>query len=92
MIRKKMPDENIVFVSLKPSPSRRNLMPEMVEANQLIEHFISKKKYTSYVDVYNKMLNPDGSPIGEIFKADSLHMNPKGYAIWQKAIEPYLVK
>ena len=92
MIRKKMPNENIVFVSLKPSPSRRNLMPEMVEANQLIEHFISKKKYTSYVDVYNKMLNPDGSPIGEIFKADSLHMNPKGYAIWQKAIEPYLVK
>jgi len=92
LIRKKMKDENIVFVSLKPSPSRKNLMPKMVEANQLIEHFISRKKYTSYVDVYHKMLNADGYPTGEIFKEDSLHMNPKGYAIWQKAIEPYLMK
>jgi hypothetical protein len=28
----------------------------------------------------------------DIFLADSLHMNAKGYAIWQKVIEPLLVK
>ena len=28
----------------------------------------------------------------DIFIEDDLHMNAKGYAIWQKAIEPYLIK
>jgi lysophospholipase L1-like esterase len=28
----------------------------------------------------------------EIFIADKLHMNAKGYAIWQKLIEPFLLK
>ena len=92
LIRDKMPDENISFVSLKPSPSRKNLMPKIQKANHSIEKFISGQKNISFIDVYNKMLNPDGSPIGEIFKEDSLHMNPKGYVIWQKAIQPYLIK
>jgi lysophospholipase L1-like esterase len=38
------------------------------------------------------MLNAAGEPMPQIFIADSLHMNAKGYAIWQKAIIPYLVK
>jgi len=33
-----------------------------------------------------------GKPISEIFESDSLHMNAKGYAIWQKEIAPLLVK
>jgi lysophospholipase L1-like esterase len=28
----------------------------------------------------------------DIFIEDNLHMNAKGYAIWQKAMEPYLIK
>ena len=28
----------------------------------------------------------------ELFVEDDLHMNAKGYAIWQKAIAPYLIK
>ena len=39
-----------------------------------------------------KMLNESGEPIPEIFLTDSLHMNEKGYAIWKKEIEPYLIK
>ena len=38
------------------------------------------------------MLNENGEPIPEIFLEDSLHMNAKGYAIWQKEIQPYLIK
>jgi lysophospholipase L1-like esterase len=92
LIRKKMPDEKIVFVSLKPSPSRIKQMPQDEIANNLISQFISAQKNIVFVDVYHSMLNANGRPIPEIFKADSLHMNAKGYAIWQKAIQPYLVK
>lgn len=38
------------------------------------------------------MLAPDGNPMNDIFKNDNLHMNAKGYAIWQRIIQPYLLK
>jgi hypothetical protein len=38
------------------------------------------------------MLTTAGEPIPEIFLEDSLHMNAKGYAIWQKEIQPFLLK
>ncbi|MFL5810357.1 MAG: GDSL-type esterase/lipase family protein [Flavisolibacter sp.] len=92
MIRKKLPDASVVYVSIKPSPSRAQLMPKMVEANQLIKNFIATEKNTSFVDVYHLMLAPDGSPKKELFLEDNLHMKPSGYVIWQQAIKPYLLK
>ena len=44
------------------------------------------------MDVYHLMLNPDGTPIKDLFIEDQLHMNAKGYTIWQQAIEPFLIK
>ena len=92
IIRNKMPDVPVAFISLKPSPSRWQLNDKMIEANTLIEKYLSKKKKTSFIDVYHKMLGIDGTPIKEIFIEDNLHMNAKGYAIWQKIIAPYLKK
>lgn len=80
----------IDFVSIKPSPSRERLMPKMVETNRLIEAFLKTKSNTAFIDVYHKMLQPDGKPIPEIFGPDSLHMNAKGYKIWQQQIAPLL--
>lgn len=80
----------IDYISIKPSPSRAKLMTKMVETNDLIESFLKTKSNTSFIDVYHKMLDANGKPISEIFGPDSLHMNAKGYAIWQKEIEPHL--
>jgi lysophospholipase L1-like esterase len=87
-----LPKAHILFVSIKPSPSRAKYMPEMVRANAMIKSFLKKKSKTGYVDVYNKMLLADGSPMPNIFLADKLHMNRSGYEIWQKAILPHLMK
>jgi len=91
IIRKNNPSVSVAFVSLKPSPSRRHLWPKMIQANQLIKNYLSTKKKTAFIDVYNKMFNRDGTVMQDIFIEDNLHMNAKGYAIWQKAIEPYLI-
>jgi lysophospholipase L1-like esterase len=92
MIRNKFKDIPIVYVSIKPSPSRAHLMPVMVSANRMIKEYLKKQKKAVYVDVYSKMLLPDGKPNPEIFVNDNLHMNAKGYAIWKQAIEPTLLK
>lgn len=92
IIRKKMPTVPVVFVSIKPSPSRREYWDKMIEANKMIKNYISTQIHASFVDVYSLMMNEQRQAKPEIFLSDSLHMNAKGYKIWQKAIKPYLMK
>ena len=92
IIRNNNPAVPIVFISLKPSPSRKRVWPKMIKANQLIKNYLSTKKKTAFIDVYHKMFNADGTIMKDIFIEDDLHINAKGYHIWQKIIEPYLVK
>ncbi len=86
-IRYRLLQVPIVYVSMKPSPSRAHLMPKMEEANAAIELFLKAQLKTSYVDVYHPMLQKDGRPKPEIFLADSLHMNAKGYKIWKRKMK-----
>jgi lysophospholipase L1-like esterase len=91
IIRTGLPDAQIAFVSIKPSPSRARLMPGIVKSNKLVKKFLRKKKNTKFINTYDAMLGSDGQPMPDIFIEDKLHMNAKGYAIWQKIIEPYLL-
>lgn len=92
LIRSRLPVVPIAFVSMKPSASREKLWPKMVTGNRLIKNFINKQKSASFINVYDAMFLPDGTVMKDIFLADNLHMNAKGYAIWKKIIEPYLIK
>jgi len=92
MIRSKFKNVPVLYVSIKPSPSRAHLMPVMVSSNKLIKAFLNRQQKAIFVDVYSKMLQKDGKPRTDIFTADNLHMNAKGYAIWKKEIESKLVK
>lgn len=90
-IREKLPDVSIVYVSIKPSPSRARLYDEMQNANALIRAFLAGQSNTAFVDVFNKMVKK-GEINKKLFLEDMLHMNSKGYAIWKKSIKPYLLK
>lgn len=92
IIRAGLPKAHVLFVSLKPSPSRSKYIPEMVKANAMIKNYLKQYRRTGYVDVFSKMLLADGTPMPDIFKADKLHMTEAGYVIWQKEIKPYLKK
>ncbi len=91
LIRSHLPRVPIGYVSMKPSPSREKLWPKMAEGNLLIKNYLKTKKRTAFIDVYHKMFDKDGRVMKDIFIKDNLHMNKKGYVIWQKIIEPYLL-
>ncbi len=91
LIRKKYPAVRISFVSIKPSPVRAEFLSTIITANKLIADFCKRNKKTDFIDVFSSMLNTDGKPMEELFIADRLHMNPKGYLIWSKVITPYLI-
>jgi len=92
MIRDKLPGAKITYISMKPSPSRWNMADRMRTGNELIRQFLETKENTSFVNVWDDMLNEEGLPDPSIFLEDMLHMNSNGYAIWQKRIEPELVR
>jgi lysophospholipase L1-like esterase len=91
LIRKKYPSVRISFVSIKPSPVRAEFLSTIIAANKLIADFCKRNKSTDYIDIFSSMLNSEGKPMDELFIADRLHMNAKGYAIWSKIIAPYLI-
>ncbi len=90
VLRKQLPNTNITYISVKPSPSRRQQMPVQAEANRMIKQYIGGQKNASFVDVYTPMLGANGQPRPELFVADSLHMNAQGYEIWKSAVGPVL--
>ncbi len=90
-IRRKMPTTPVVFISLKPSPSRWELRAKMIAINGWIREMSLSDAKLTFVDVWESMLDKDRRPIQDIFLGDNLHMNAKGYKIWQKLIEPTLI-
>ncbi|MBO9681515.1 MAG: G-D-S-L family lipolytic protein [Flavisolibacter sp.] len=91
-IRAVYPNVPVVYISLKPSPSRWYLKEKAMAVNDLIENFLKNQNNAQFVSVWNDMLGPDGKPMPDLFVEDNLHMNAKGYAIWQKKIQPVLIK
>ncbi|PWS30875.1 GDSL-type esterase/lipase family protein [Pedobacter paludis] len=91
-IRAKLPEVPIVYISIKPSPSRARFQEKAVASNLLIKKFLAGEKNTVFVNVFPLMLTKDGKLRPELFVGDMLHMNATGYAIWRKAVEPYLLK
>jgi len=91
-IRTVYPKVPIAYISMKPSPSRWNLRDKFMTGNHLIEDYLKKQKNAQFISVWKPMLGSDGKPKKELFVEDNLHMNAQGYAIWQKIIQPTLVK
>lgn len=89
-VRTELPDAQIGFIAIKPSPSRWELAPKMRAANRLIRRHTLWRADLEYVDVFTPMLASDGRPRPEIFQADELHMNRAGYRLWRGLLAPYV--
>jgi lysophospholipase L1-like esterase len=90
-IRAKMPEVPILYIGMKPSPSREKIMPMELEFNAQVKSFLATDKNAVFVDVYPLMLD-NGKLRPELYVGDKLHMTKLGYTIWEKAVKPYLIK
>jgi lysophospholipase L1-like esterase len=89
-VQSALPETRIAFISIKPSPARASLLPEIRRANALVEQFAAAHPGIAYIDVYTPMLAADGRPRGELFRPDALHLNSNGYALWKSVISHYV--
>jgi lysophospholipase L1-like esterase len=77
-----LPQTRIVYIAVKPSPSRWKIKDKGEQTNALIAAECAKDSRLRFVDSWQPMLNEKGEPRRELFVKDMLHMNDAGYAIW----------
>ena len=89
-VHRELPDADIAYISIKPSPARAGLMPQIRETNGLIRAYADAEGKVDFIDVYTPMLDANGHPKPALFRAEALHLNADGYALWKREISAYL--
>jgi len=78
----------LAFVSIKPSPARREIIDRIRRANELVRTALQERPGAYYVDVFEAML-AGGEPRPELYLEDGLHLSRAGYDLWSARLEPF---
>jgi lysophospholipase L1-like esterase len=90
IIHARLPKTRIVFISIKPSPARWKLVEKGRKTNELVAEHCKSNELLAYVDCATPLLESDGKPRKELYRADGLHLNAKGYEIWASILKEYV--
>lgn len=90
LCKKHVPDAEIVYIAMKPSPARWHLWDKYEEANSLIENLCVLSNQLHYIDVASMMIGDNDYPDPSIFVEDRLHMNAEGYKRWTTVVKPVI--
>lgn len=89
-IRTKFPKIEVDYISIKYSPSREKLWPQMKEANKKITDFMKKQPNSAFIDITKVMQDENGNVRKDLFVEDMLHMTSEGYRLWTSVMNPYM--
>lgn len=89
-VRSEQPSVPVVYLAIKPSPARLRWLEVAGEANRRIRTWSETRAAVHFVDVFTPMVDPAGRPRRELFVADGLHMNERGYLLWAQHLGPVL--
>jgi len=81
-----LPGTRIIYISNKPSPSRRQHFAKFQQANALHRRRLRPGSALHLCGRLCAMLGADGQPRPDIFVGDNLHLNPAGYAVWTRIL------
>lgn len=90
-IHRELPHTKVAFISIALNPARWEQRDAVRAANAAVAEFMAQDPRRQFIDVTSAMLGPDGQPKPEIFVADRLHMNRKGYELWVPLVRAALV-
>ncbi|MDR1646371.1 MAG: GDSL-type esterase/lipase family protein [Tannerellaceae bacterium] len=90
-IRRDFPQARLYILSVKPSLSRKNMIPKYRILNELLREYAAETDRCSFVDVAAALLDANGDPNPALFLPDNLHLNNEGYRAWTNILKPYLM-
>lgn len=91
-VRARYPQTPILWIGIKPSTKRWSNWAEIQKANHLVAQVCRQWPMVHFLDVTPLTLNAQGEPDDSLFKDDKLHLNEIGYARWDAALKPILVR
>ena len=90
-IRKNYGNIPVGYISIKPSILRFNIIEQIKFTNKIIAEEIERMNdATFFVNIYDQMLDENQYPQHDLFEAEGLHINDKGYALWKRIIDETL--
>ncbi len=84
------PETPLFWIEVTPTPSRWNVIEEVVSAGDMIRDYARRHKNLYYIDTYDIFMNGEGLPDSAYFRNDMLHLNREGYEIWSERIKQSL--
>ncbi len=92
MVKTKLPETKVAFCSIRPSLARTAILEKQRVVNRAIRKFCKPRKNLYFVNIQKDFYLPNGELMTDIFVADKLHLNKKGYEIWANATRRFLHK
>jgi lysophospholipase L1-like esterase len=86
-----LPEARLYLISVKPSPKYFSLWPQAVVLNQMIADLCQQTPQCTYIDTASALLLSTGKVNKTLFRADHIHLNAAGYAIWNSIVRPVLM-
>lgn len=90
IIQDNFPETPLIFIPIKPCPSRWNIWNEEQKVNKKVEKISKSEKLLFYADIATPMLQTGQPPADDLFIDDKLHMSEKGYQMWTAVVQPLI--
>jgi lysophospholipase L1-like esterase len=89
-VRRSLPTVPIAFSSITPSPGRWQQAEVRRRTNRLVRDWALSQPNLHFIDLWDAMLAPDGTPREDIWVEDRIHPNQAGYRIRVAIMRPLL--
>jgi lysophospholipase L1-like esterase len=90
VVRTRLPNSEILYIAVSPSPARWDEAEKSRELNRRIRELARGMPSVRFVDAYDVSLGPDGRARPELFVEDRLHFNREGYSLLAERVRPFL--
>jgi lysophospholipase L1-like esterase len=86
-----LPKTKLVYLAVRPSLARIAIVDKQKEFNLWLENYCKSQKGRFYLDMHSPFYLADGTLMPDIFVADRLHLNEKGYQIFSAKIREFIL-
>lgn len=86
LIESKLPNSEIIFVSVNPTVAYSDLFDEVKQINQMISDYCEQNDSMTFVDFAETLFNADKSYVNSQLYADRVLLNSQGYNLWNQMI------
>ena len=89
-VHDRLPQTEVVFISLSPSIARWSQADKEKSVNEMIKSFAKSAPGVKYLETYDMVLGADGKPRPELFVEDKLHFNAEGNHLLAEKVKTIL--